>query len=323
MLDPAAEHAHKRNNVLQTVILLAGIGSLLALSAGLLFGWYGIYAAAAAVLFLLLCSVRVPPGMMMRMYKARPAEKVGGKQLVQITRELAKRAELAHVPAVYIIPSMTLNAFAAGCKSNAAIGVTEGMLRKLSMRELAGVLAHEISHIKHNDLLVMSFADLMSRLTQILSYAAVVLAAMNVTALIMNGEAAYGWVGIIILYLAPGITNLMQLGLSRVREYDADLSGARLTGDPQGLAQALSKVERYTGRFWEDLMMPVPGRRVPQPSLLRSHPATEDRISRLQQLKQTDQTRPVIVVIDEPMISMVGLGPISMRPRYRFPGIWY
>ena len=323
MLDPATERAHKRNNLSQTIALLVGIGSLLGLPAALLFGWFGVYAAVTAVVFLLACSVRVPPGVIMRMYKARRAEQVGGEQLVQITAELAKRANLAKLPTVYIIPSMTLNAFATGCKSNAAIGITEGLMRKLNMRELAGVLAHEVSHIRNNDLLVMSLADLMSRLTQFLSYAAVALAITNVVSLLVNCEAVYSWVGIVILYLAPGIANFLQLSLSRVREYDADLEGARLTGDPQGLAQALGKVERYTGRFWEDLMLPVPGRRVPLPSLLRSHPTTEERIVRLQELKQEEPNIPVIVVIDEPMISMVGLGPISMRPRYRFPGIWY
>jgi len=322
MLDSNIERSHRRSNIFQTVIMLVGISLLLALSAGLLWGLYGIYAAALIVTLLFLCSVRTPSSIVMRMYKGRPAEKAGGQQLVEITTELARRANLDRVPAVYIIPSMTLNAFATGCKVDAAIGITEGLLRKLNMRELTGVLAHEVSHIKNNDLLVMSLADLMSRLTQILSYAAVVLAVFNVISFISNGEAAYNWSGILLLYLAPVITNLLQLALSRVREYDADLEGARLTGDPDGLASALSKVERYTGRFWEDLMLPVPGRRVPQPSVLRSHPMTEDRIARLQQLKQ-EPSQPVIVVIDEPMIAMVGLGPISMRPRYRFPGLWY
>jgi len=322
MLNKDMQRAHKISNITQTAIMLVGIGALLVLSTGLLWGWYGIQLAVAIVIILFVFSTRVPASIIMLMYKGQLASKVGAKELAYITAKLAERAGLEKVPAVYIIPSLSLNAFAAGCKADAAIGITVGLMRKLSTRQMAGVLAHEVSHIKNNDLLVMSFADLMSRLTQMLSYVAVILVFLNVTALLMNGEAAYSWLGILILYLAPVMTNLMQLSLSRTREYDADLEAVRLTGDAQSLIRALTKVERYTGHFWEDIMLPVPARKVPQPSLLRSHPKTEDRIARLQQLEE--QRVPTMIVRDEPlMITMVGLGPISMRPRYRFPGIWY
>lgn len=322
MLNKDMQRAHKIGNITQTAIMLTGIGALLVVSTGLLWGWYGIQLAVVTVIILFVSSTRVPASIIMLMYKGQLASKVGCKELEYIAAKLAERAGLEKSPAVYIIPSLSLNAFTAGCKADAAIGITVGLMRKLSTRQMAGVLAHEVSHIKNNDLLVMSFADLMSRLTQMLSYVAVILVFFNVTALLVNGEAAYSWLGILILYLAPVMTNLMQLSLSRTREYDADLDAVRLTGDAQSLIRALTKVERYTGHFWEDIMLPVPARKVPQPSLLRSHPKTEDRIARLQQLEE--QRTPVMIVRDEPlMIAMVGLGPISMRPRYRFPGIWY
>jgi heat shock protein HtpX len=216
---------------------------------------------------------------------------------------------------------MTLNAFATGTPDKAVVGITEGLLRRLSLRELAGVLAHEISHIRNNDLAVMSLADVMTRFTQSLSYLALFLAIFNLPGLLM-GESDISLAALLLLYLAPTLGSLLQLGLSRTREYDADLEGAQLTGDPGGLASALEKLERYQGNFWEDLTLPVPGRRIPQPSLLRSHPPTEERIRRLLAL-ESRELQPPIEVVEEPMVSLIGVGPGSMRPRYRFPGVWF
>jgi heat shock protein HtpX len=84
----------------------------------------------------------------------------------------------------------------------------------------------------------------------------------------------------------------------------------------------LTKLERYQGQFWEDLMFPVPARRVPQPSLLRTHPTTEERVARLRMLERTSQVGPISVV-EEPMVSLVGFSPAEMRPRYRPMGLWY
>ena len=236
--------------------------------------------------------------------------------------ELSRRAELPAAPAVYVIPSMTLNAFATGTPDKAVIGITEGLLRRLSLRELAGVLAHELSHVRNNDLAVMSLADVMTRFTQ-----APVLSGGVPGDLQPAGVAAGRFrharsSALLLLYLAPTIGSLLQLGLSRTREYDADLEGARLTGDPRGLASALEKLERYQGSFWEDLMFPVPSRRIPQPSLLRSHPPTDQRVARLLALENREMAPP-IEVVEEPMVSMVGMGPGSMQPRYRFPGVWF
>ncbi|HRN84165.1 MAG TPA: M48 family metalloprotease, partial [Hyphomicrobium sp.] len=120
--------------------------------------------------------------------------------------------------------------------------------------------------------------------------------------------------------------SLLQLGLSRAREFQADADAAALTGDPQALASALRRLETYTGHFWEDLMFPVPGRRVPHPSLLRSHPETEDRIQRLLALKTASSGsawHAPLVIVEQPMVSLVGYGPGDMRPRYRWPGLWF
>jgi len=179
-----------------------------------------------------------------------------------------------------------------------------------------------VSHIAQNDLRVMSLAELMSLFMLALSYAAAFLFFLNIFHYLTAGEAYYSWFGIGLLYAGPAVTSLMQLGLSRTREYSADLGAVQLTGDPEGLVLALSKLERYTGSVWEDLMFPVPGRRIPQPSVLRSHPTTEERVARLKELEADHGLAP-LAVAKQPFISLAGVGPISMRPRYRFPGLWY
>ena len=125
-----------------------------------------------------------------------------------------------------------------------------------------------------------------------------------------------------LLYLAPTAASLIQLALSRTREFDADLEAASLTGDPESLVSALQKLERYHGHFWEDMRLPVPGRRIPQPSLLRSHPKTEDRIARLKALSDR-ALLPHLTVTAEPMAPLAATGPTAMRPRYRWTGVWF
>jgi heat shock protein HtpX len=320
-LDEAHRRAHKTRNDLHTAVLVGGLGLLTAFCAWLLWSWTGVVLTIGWLGILYAFAPRLPPAVVMRLYRARPLDPHNGGQIVHIVGELARRAELATMPRLYVIPSMTLNAFATGTRENAVIGITEGILRRLTLRELAGVLAHEISHVRNNDLAVMGLADIMTRFTQALSYLALFLAIFNLPAILL-GDSDISFLALLLLYLAPTIGSLLQLGLSRTREFDADLEGAELTGDPAALASALGKLERYQGHFWEDMMFPVPARKIPQPSLLRSHPPTEDRIARLQAL-EARELPPPIEVVEEPMVSLVGLGPIAMRPRYRFPGVWF
>jgi len=321
LLDDARRRAHKTRNQLHSVLLVGGLGLLTAFSAWLLWSWTGVLVTLVWIAALYVFAPRLPPQMIMRMYRAQRIDPQHGGQIAYIVDELARRARLPATPALYVIPSMTLNAFATGKPGNAVIGVTEGLLRRLSMRELAGVLAHELSHVRNNDLAVMALADVMTRFTQVLSYLAVILAIFNLPAWLL-GDSDMPFSALLLLYLAPTIGSLLQLGLSRTREYDADLEAALLTGDPRGLASALDKLERYQGHFWEDLMLPVPSRRIPQPSLLRSHPPTEQRVARLLALENR-QMAPPIEVVEEPMVSLVGRSPGSMQPRYRFPGVWF
>lgn len=320
-LDPTALAAHKRRNMTHTLLLLAGIGGVLALSALILLGPVGILWALGLITLTLLLAPNIPPELVMRMYRGVEVGERSGGQLTGIVDELARRAELPRRPRLFVIPSGTLNAFATGSPHRAAIGITEGLLRRLTMREIAGVLAHEISHVRNNDLWVMGLADTMTRLTQLMSYTALFLAILNLLGT-LSGEQYAPWLGIILLYLAPTFSSLLQLGLSRARELDADTEAAGLTGDPLALASALSRLERYTGRFWQDLTFPVPGRHIPQPSVLRTHPETAERINRLRELAARPALAPMSLP-EEPMITLLGVGPIEMQPRHRFPGFWY
>lgn len=320
-LDHNAHRVHKARNTLHSALLVGGLGLLTGFSAWLVWGGVGVAATLVVVGLIYAFAPRLPPQVIMRMYRARALDPRHGGQILHLVDALSDRAELPAPPRLYVIPSMTLNAFATGTPQKAVIGITEGLLRRLTLNELAGVLAHEISHIRNNDLAVMGLADVMTRFTQVLSYLAVFLALVNLPAFLL-GDSEISFTGLALLYLAPTAGSLIQLGLSRTREYDADLEAASLTGDPDALASALEKLERYEGHFWEDMTLPVPGRRIPQPSLLRSHPLTADRIARLRALGDRPLL-PQIPIAEEPMVSLVGLGPIAMRPRYRWTGAWF
>jgi heat shock protein HtpX len=164
----------------------------------------------------------------------------------------------------------------------------------------------------------MGLADLFSRMTSWFSSVGQILLVINLP-LTMFSEYAVSWAAILILVLAPTLSALMQLALSRIREYDADLGATELTGDPRGLALALAKMERYQGRFIEQIFFP--GRRVPDPSLLRTHPPTQERIERLLELEPaaTPVSHPPAV----PSLASAAFPPVERRPGWHLNGIWY
>lgn len=311
--------AHKQRNELHSVLLVVALGCVMGGAGWLIWELTGLLGAFCAMVFFWILGPRIPGRVVLSMYKARPMDEVHGKQFLRVMEILADRAELPTRPRLYVIPSATLNAFVTGSPQNAFIAVTEGLLRKLDLREVAGVLAHEISHIHNNDMWVMGLADTMSRLTQFMWFAGILLALMNIPDALV-GDDVVSWWAVLLLFLAPTIGSLLQLALSRAREYDADLEGGSLTGDPSCLTAALQKIENYHGHFWEDLFFP--GRRIPHPSMLRSHPPTVERIKRLNELQST---MPPLTVPEDPVITLVGSGPSALFPRYHipWPGIWY
>jgi heat shock protein HtpX len=126
---------------------------------------------------------------------------------------------------------------------------------------------------------------------------------------------------VLLLILAPALMSLLQLGLSRTREIEVDRAAALLTGDPLGLASAVSRLDALPGTPLDDLIPPVPARKVPLPSVLRYPPPADRRIARLNAFQVPPM--PPLDIAEGPRISLVGVGPIEMRPRYRWPGVWF
>ena len=157
---------------------------------------------------------------------------------------------------------------------------------------------------------------MMSRLVSIASWLGQFLLLLNLP-LIFAGAVYVPWHIVALLIFAPTLMALVQLGLSRTREYDADRAAAELTGDPEGLMRALSKLERRVGRFWEEIFLP--GRRIPEPSLLRTHPSTESRIARLRELTAlaTPQYPTIAGMSYKPRL------PSFLPPKFRRHGVYW
>jgi heat shock protein HtpX len=256
------------------------------------------------------------------MYDARPVAPNDAPQLHQLVRALAERAGLSQTPKLYYIPSRVINAFAMGTTDDSTIAISDGVLRKLSFEELAGILAHEITHVRNNDIRVMTFADIVGRITKLLSLFGQFLVFINLP-LILLTDMQINWLPLLVMVFAPLISDLIQLGLSRIREYDADLGSAILLGDARPLASALAKMEHYRHSFLDSLFVPV--QKIPEPSLLRTHPPTDERIRRLLDFDQSSHHQPLLQGYrsfdSEVPIQFVRHHPRD--PRRRISGFWY
>jgi heat shock protein HtpX len=316
------EHAqvlnHRLINALQTALLVAGLMGLLGVVGWLIGGGSYALMAMGAVCLLYFFNPAVSPALVMRLYRARRLNARVAPVPVAIMEQLAKRAGLPATPTLHYVPSRVMNAFSVGDRRQAAVAISDGLLRGLDLRGLAAVLAHEVSHIAHNDLRTMTFADLSSRLTGLLSLVGQCLLLVNLPLLIM-GEQTISWLAIALLVFAPTLSALFQLALSRSREYQADLGAVMLTGDPEGLAAALARLESVQGGMLERVLMP--GWRIPEPSWLRTHPPTERRIERLMALQPMPDIRPLAVParFDPHPLLRADL----RRPGWRIGGTWF
>lgn len=306
---------HAWLNRLQTLLLILFLLGLLALIGVLLWGADGLWLLLALGVMAVLLQPAVAPWLILHWYGARALYYHEAPTLFGLVQELAARAQLPRPPALYLVESPLSNAFAVGRPHSAAIALTSGILSQLDLRELAGVLAHETAHIKNGDIQVMGLADSLSRMTGLLSLIGQLLLLVNLP-LLWLGEVSIDWLGLLLLMFAPHLAVLAQLGLSRVREFNADLNAAALTGDPKGLMLGLAKIAAAE-RGWRRWLLPGWG--APQPSWLRTHPSTEERLRRLADLIPADydgwheryaQPRWAFAVP-------------TRRPRYRIGGVWY
>ncbi len=224
----------------------------------------------------------------LRMYKAQEATPDEAPQVYESVKKLAVRAGLP-MPKIYIIPEESPNAFATGRNpEHAVVAVTEGLLKLMSREEVEGVLAHELAHIKNRDILIGSIAAT-------LAGAIMVLANMARWAAIFGGsrrddeDGGGGIIGLVVMsIMAPIAAMLIQMAISRSREYIADATGAGFAGNPKGLSSALAKLGAYSGRLPMDanpstahmfIVNPLSGKSLM--SLFSTHPPLEDRIIRL------------------------------------------
>jgi heat shock protein HtpX len=309
---------HAWINRLQSLLLLVIMAVFFAALGWLLWGRDGLVTLLSMGLITAMLNTLISPQLVMSLYGARPIIPKQMPALYEAVNLLAARAELNQPPKLYYIPSEVLNAFAVGRPAGSAVAITDGLLKTLSFDELLAVLAHEISHIRNNDLWIMGLADMFSRTTRLLSLIGQLLLWVNLP-LLLIGAVTINWLAILLLLLAPNLSALAQLSLSRTREYHADLNAVLLMGDADALASALMKIEQYQGDWMEQLFMP--GYKVPVPSILRTHPPTEDRVRRIMALKadlQAGQWLP------EQLKAVKMLASENIKPpRWHASGLWY
>jgi heat shock protein HtpX len=309
---------HKTRNALQSLLMIVAMGGLCGWLAWFLGGMPLALYCVVLILFIYRLNPVASPELAMRLFNARPLYEPESPALVQLIAELARRAGLERPPKLYYMPSDVMNAFTTGNRRHAAIALSDGLLRRLEWRELTGVLAHEMMHIVHQDIRLMAFADLTSRLTGFLSVAGQFLLLINLPLLVL-GQATIPWLPIILLLAAPTVSTLVQLALSRNREYEADLGAVELTGDPLGLASALNKLEAPRQGLLERIFHPGP--RIPDPSMLRTHPPTDERVRRLLEIAGDQSGQPDSVIEEIDLSHLLAQRPY--RPHWHRNGMWY
>jgi heat shock protein HtpX len=274
-------------NGLKTALLLGALSGMLLLIGDYFGGQQGLVMAFAFAALMNLGSYWFSDKIVLRMYRAEQVD--GSHPLYQMTERLARQAGLP-MPKVYIIPDQSPNAFATGRNpEHAAVAATDGIMRVLSQPELEGVLAHELAHVKHRDILISSVAATIAA-------AIMMLARMAMYAGMFAGgrDDRDGHSNPIALFammiFAPLAAMMIQAAISRSREFAADAGGARITGNPYGLADALRKIDAISRRVPLDanpatahmfIVKPFSGQGLM--SLFSTHPPTEARIEALLQ----------------------------------------
>jgi len=274
-------------NWLKTSILMAGIIALFGAIGAMIGGKSGMLMALVFGGAMNVFSYWFSDKMVLRMYNAQQVDETSAPQFYAMVRELARQAGLP-MPKVYLIDEAQPNAFATGRNpEHAAVAATTGIIQLLSARELRGVMAHELAHVKHRDILISTISATMAGAISALANFAMFFGGRD-----ENGRSVNPVVGILVAILAPLAASLIQMAISRAREFEADAGGAQISGDPNALADALAKIQRYAeGRIplgpaeahpetaQMMIMNPLSGGGLR--GLFSTHPATEERIARL------------------------------------------
>ena len=277
-------------NVLKTMVLMVTLTLLLVAVGGLLGGRSGMTLALIIAFGMNFVSYWFSDKIVLRMYRARAVSEAEEPALYEIVRRLAHKAGLP-MPKVYVINEDQPNAFATGRNpEHAAVAVTNGIMRILSREELEGVIAHELSHVKHRDILISTLA---AAIAGAISY----LAQMAQWAMIFGGgrrdddEGSSPIAAIVVMIVGAIAAMLVQMAISRSREYGADESGARLSGNPLYLASALRKLQTASQRIpmaanpatsHMFIVNPLSGGGITK--LFSTHPPIEERIERLESM---------------------------------------
>lgn len=274
-------------NLMKTAILMAAITALFMAIGSFIGGRAGMMLALVVALGMNFFSYWFSDKLVLRMYNAREVDASSAPQFYGMVQELAQRAGLP-MPRVYLIDEAAPNAFATGRNpQNAAVAATTGILRVLSERELRGVMAHELAHVKHRDILISTVSATMAGAISMLANFAMFFGGRD-----SEGRPANPIAGIAVALLAPLAAGLIQMAISRAREFEADRGGAAISGDPCALASALQKIHAYaTGgvplmaaeRHPETAQMMImnPLRGGGLRGLFSTHPSTEERVERL------------------------------------------
>ena len=273
-------------NMMKTAVLMAAITALFMAIGSLLGGRSGMMMALVVALGMNFFSYWFSDQLVLKMYSAREVDETSAPQFYAMVRELAQRAELP-MPRVYLIDEEAPNAFATGRNpEHAAVAATTGILRVLSASEMRGVMAHELAHVKHRDILISTVSATMAGAISMLANFAMFFGGRD-----SEGRPHNPLVGILVMLLAPLAASLIQMAISRAREFEADRGGAEISGEPRALAGALQKIQAYA----QGTPM-LPAERHPETAqmmiinplsagglrgLFSTHPSTEERVERL------------------------------------------
>lgn len=276
---------------IRTLVLLVALTSLIMLVGGVVGGRGGLIVAFAFAMIMNVGSFWFSDKIVLSMYRARELAPSEAPLIHRMVEELAHNAGIPK-PRIYVVPEQVPNAFATGrSPQHAVVAVTEGILRILQPDELRGVLAHEIAHIANRDILIQGIAA-------VLASVVMMLANMAQFAAIFGGRDREGggnaFALLLTAILAPVAATLIQMGISRSREYLADASGAQYSGTPEALASALGKLQGYSAKAHMQrenpatahmfIVNPLTGKSLA--GLFSTHPPVEERIARLMSMKR-------------------------------------